>query len=120
MKDPVEVTPGVKVDKRKQNRAAALVSAIENIKAVSCGVIKDLKEKFYSESESKSEFNYKNRFLSESEIEFYTTCQDFKGIIERNRQQIEIEYGEKYNLFPLEDFNEEQLQGKLIFIIYLN
>ena len=117
LKEPDEATLGKKTDKRKQHRVAAIVSAIENIKVVSSYVMKQLSDKFYSENPSKEQFNYKERQLSEKEIDFYKTCQTADGIIKRNHQQIMIEYGEKYELFPLNNFNEEQLQGKFISII---
>jgi hypothetical protein len=118
LKEPDETTLGNKIVKRQQHRAAAIAKAVESIKVVSKDILKQLNDGFYTVNPCKEEFSYKERHLSEQEIEFYETCKTLEGVIHRNHQQIMIEYGEKYDLFPLNNFSEEQKQGKFTFPIY--
>ena len=112
-----------KLDKRQQHRISAVSNAIENIITVSNKVLEDLKGGFYSRhytKNSESIYCYTDKKISDGEEAFYKTCSTAEGLIKRNHEQIMSEFGEKYELFPVLDFSDEQLKGYFIlYIIYI-
>ena len=113
------------MDKRQQHRISAVVNAIENIITVSSKVLDELKGGFYlryddTSNENNQPYCYAEKKISKAEEAFYKTRSTAEGLIKQNHDQIMIEFGTKYELFPVLDFSDEQLKGYFILHIFID